>query len=270
MVTLPIGVLKASAGKRGGSASVVLFDPPLPNQKMRSLEWIGESSFTSVAVLWGRKCWSDRHGAYYVIGCENESKEGDSDNLENPLCGGFVNVGKLRGDPTSRQTQHYLNADWLPTIENDDRTSLSSSKQGSVFVPDDAYWRDRAVRSMNTIFPNENVTSDDVVSVAYTDWLSDPFSLGSYSSSKAAILGPLSSSGGYEDQDDRSILAETVGRTLYFAGEHTNVNGRHQSLDGAYDSGIQAAGQVADYYILSTRREARRGGFVHANPALIM
>ena len=179
MVTLPIGVLKASAGKRGGSASVVLFDPPLPNQKMRSLEWIGESSFTSVAVLWGRKCWSDRHGAYYVIGCEHESKEGDSGKLENTLYGGFVNVGKLRGDPTSRQTQTYLNAYWIPTIENDDRKSLSSSKQGSVFSLDDTYWRDRAVRSMNTIFPNENVTSDDVVSVAYTNWLSDPFSLGS-------------------------------------------------------------------------------------------
>ena len=53
-------------------------------------------------------------------------------------------------------------------------------------------------------------------------------------------------------------------------GEHTNMNGRHQSLDGAYDSGIQAAGRVADYYILSTRRAARRGGFVHANPALLL
>ena len=48
------------------------------------------------------------------------------------------------------------------------------------------------------------------------------------------------------------------------------MNGQHQSLDGAYDSGIQAAGRVADYYILSTRRAARRGGFVHANPALLL
>ena len=129
MVTLPIGVLKASAGKRGDSASAVLFDPPLPTQKMRSLERIGVSSFTSVSMLWGRKFWSDRHGAYYVIGCEHESKEGDSGNLENTLCGGFFNVGKLRGDPTSRQTQHYLNANWITTIENNDRTSLSYSKK---------------------------------------------------------------------------------------------------------------------------------------------
>ena len=32
---------------------------------------------------------------------------------------------------------------------------------------------------------------------------------------------------------------------------------------------IQAAGRVTEYYILSTRRVARREGFVHANPVLI-
>ena len=83
-------------------------------------------------------------------------------------------------------------------------------------------------------------------------------------------MEPLSSSSDNEDQDDWSILAETVGQTLYFAGEHTNMNGLYQILDGAYDSGIQAAGRVADYYILRTRRAARRGGFVHAKPALLL
>ena len=61
-----------------------------------------------------------------------------------------------------------------------------------------------------------------MVSVAYIDWLSDPFSLGSYSSSKAMVLGHLLSS---EDQDDWSVPAETVGKMLYFVGEYTNVNG---------------------------------------------
>ena len=96
-------ILKADSGNREDEIGNVVFDLLFSYQKIRDLERRGMLSFTSVTVLWGRKFWSNRHREYYVVGCEKGSKEGDSGNTDNPLCGFFVNVGKFRCDLSSRQ-----------------------------------------------------------------------------------------------------------------------------------------------------------------------
>lgn len=65
-------------------------------------------------------------------------------------------------------------------------------------------------------------------------WKRDPFARGSYSSS---LMGST----------DREWydLARPASDALYFAGEHTNYDGRHQSLDGAYNTGTREAERIA-------------------------
>ena len=114
-------ILKSDSGNREDEIGTVVFDLLFSYQKIRDLEQTGMSSFASAIVLWGRTFWSNRHREYYVVGCENRSKEGDRGNTYNPLCGFFFNVGKFRCDLNSRQKHHYLNADCIPTIINDNR-----------------------------------------------------------------------------------------------------------------------------------------------------
>ena len=65
------------------------------------------------------------------------------------------------------------------------------------------------------------------------DWVSDPYSQGSYS-----ITRP----GGY---GQRKMLAEPVGDTVFFAGEATAPPPHYQTVHGAYMSGKRVAAEVA-------------------------
>lgn len=65
-------------------------------------------------------------------------------------------------------------------------------------------------------------------------WAADPFARGSYSS-----LWVHSTDQEWYD------LAAPESDALYFAGEHTNYDGRYQSLDGAYNSGTREAERIA-------------------------
>jgi monoamine oxidase len=67
----------------------------------------------------------------------------------------------------------------------------------------------------------------------FQDWNTDEYSLGSYS-----VTRP----GGY---GQRSVLAEPVEGTLYFAGEATAPPPHYQTVHGAYLSGKRVAAQVA-------------------------
>jgi hypothetical protein len=67
-----------------------------------------------------------------------------------------------------------------------------------------------------------------------TRWTQDPFSRSSYSG-----LWVRSTDKEWYD------LARPESLSLYFAGEHTNYDGRYQSLDGAYNTGIREAERIA-------------------------
>eukprot|EP00566_Odontella_aurita_P014656 CAMPEP_0113531908 /NCGR_PEP_ID=MMETSP0015_2-20120614/3756_1 /TAXON_ID=2838 /ORGANISM="Odontella" /LENGTH=529 /DNA_ID=CAMNT_0000430793 /DNA_START=71 /DNA_END=1660 /DNA_ORIENTATION=- /assembly_acc=CAM_ASM_000160 len=198
IVTLPIGVLK----KRPG-----IFMPELPSSKIRAIEQMGVSAYSSVAVKWRRKFWDNETGAYYLIGGKKS----------NMLHAGFVVVGKIMNKPRMMVTQHYFNS------------------HGRNFGGD-FHWKQVVIDAVGGAFPDHGLRASDIESVEYTDWYNDPFSQGSYSAQQV----------GMEGDRERQVLAEPVGKTLFFAGEHTNLEGRFQSLDGAYDTGIRAAGELID------------------------
>ena len=67
----------------------------------------------------------------------------------------------------------------------------------------------------------------------FKDWVTDPYSLGSYSFTRPGGHG------------QRQVLSEPVSGTLYFAGEATAPPPHYQTVHGAYLSGIRVAEQVA-------------------------
>lgn len=91
---------------------------------------------------------------------------------------------------------------------------------------------------------DENLSSleeDDIEWSTVSSWHLNRNSLGSYSAPIHGTKGNM----------DRRILQYPLYGTLYFAGEHTNTNGRYQTIDGAYDTGVLAAEQMLSTYHFS-------------------
>lgn len=73
-----------------------------------------------------------------------------------------------------------------------------------------------------------------LIAARYVDWTSDPDVRGGYTFPK--VGGGLA---------QRKILAEPVDGVLFFAGEATDYAGDYATVHGALDSGVRAAGEVA-------------------------
>jgi monoamine oxidase len=98
-------------------------------------------------------------------------------------------------------------------------------------APTGAALRDQAVATLSTIFQRTDLNAL-LVGVHTHDWQSDPHSLGAYSYAPAGCVSA---------SDE---LAEPVDRTLYFAGEHTDVTGHWGTVHAALRSGLRAASQI--------------------------
>ena len=79
----------------------------------------------------------------------------------------------------------------------------------------------------------------------YHDWHADPFSLGAYS---YALVGGSTAA---------KRLARPVARTLFFAGEAADSEGRTGTVHGAIGTGYRAATAVISALRLTTKRRPR-------------
>ena len=92
---------------------------------------------------------------------------------------------------------------------------------------------ERVMKVLRRIYGNDIPNPDAVLR---TKWASDPFTLGSYSTM------PVGSKG-----SDRTILAEPVGKRLFFAGEATSQD-YPATVHGAFLSGIREAERIAKMF----------------------
>ena len=83
---------------------------------------------------------------------------------------------------------------------------------------------------------------DEFVSATVHDWNSDPFACGAYS--YLAVGG----------ENSRSVLAEPIGDTLFFAGEATSEDGQGGTVNGALVTGERAAGEVVALLVANKQR----------------
>lgn len=91
----------------------------------------------------------------------------------------------------------------------------------------------RAVQTLSAILGESRASLNQLLERGYThDWELDPFSRGAYSYVQV---------GG---EDAPATLAEPLERTLYFAGEATDIQGYFGTVHGAIASGERAAGEI--------------------------
>lgn len=240
IVTLPLGVLKRH--------HATLFDPPLDLSKKEALQRAGVGSLNSLVVQWNRPICDEDTSAYYFLPVQHEDAFSSSTlkpMSNNPLSHGFICSGLFRtGDPTITQF-HFSGTAFVPA---GNATSVTARKEDMR-----QYWSRQAVEVVQHVLAmksNHNEThcttarscshaatiidESDIVDLLWSDWVQDPDILGSYSSAATETNGNA----------DRRILARSSGSSLFFAGEHTHTNGRYQSIDGAYETGVRAAREV--------------------------
>ena len=92
---------------------------------------------------------------------------------------------------------------------------------------------DRSLRTLaGALGVSEAYVREQLVSGHTHDWQADPYARGAYS---YAPVGAI---------DASARMTHPVERTLYFAGEHTDVSGHWGTVHGALRSGIRAAAQM--------------------------
>ncbi len=81
------------------------------------------------------------------------------------------------------------------------------------------------IQELDTMY-NEQATASFVASHVQ-NWTTNPFVRGAYSYSTVGM------------GDARKVASETVAKKLYFAGEAMNINGHHQTVHGAIETGYR-------------------------------
>jgi monoamine oxidase len=72
----------------------------------------------------------------------------------------------------------------------------------------------------------------NLLSVHYHDWQHDPYSMGAYSFVPAGAV------------EASQELSQPYADTLFFAGEHTDIEGHWGTVHAALNSGLRAAAQI--------------------------
>jgi monoamine oxidase len=272
LVTFPLGVLKqsippssddmmntTSSSLRTTTNAVgggVTFVPPLPEWKQAAVARGGLAIFNTLIIQWNQPICEAGVTAKYLSYSSSKTKASSntSTTTKNPLRHGFICPDALRCtsivpkdgfcvDPTSTKekepchiSQFYLSGD--------------RDEDGNLYPFDDLeYWKKHALEvvldSMGGHHHHHHhhhhqgrpemisppLTCNDIVHAHITKWHLDPNFGASYS---APIRGTLGN-------DDRACLAQPIDDVIYFAGEHTNTKGRYQTMDGAYDTGVDTA-----------------------------
>jgi monoamine oxidase len=199
VVTVPLSVLKTSAGQEGA----IGFDPPLPGDKLSALEKLDMGKVVRVVLRFRRRFWDD------------------------------IKPTGGRGRTLSNMSFLLTDDEWFPTWwttmphREPQITGWAPfhcaerlSDRGSSFVTR------RALESLSRILEVSQSELEILLEGSFFhDWQSDPFSRGAYSYGKVGADGA------------QQELAKNLAETLYFAGEATASPGSNGTVHGAIASG---------------------------------
>jgi len=204
IITVPLGVLQAGASAAGGIA----FDPPVPSVQ-RAAALLHSGTVMKVVLELDEPFWTSEKFA---------ERMGDErlDTLS------FLHAASARAFPVW-WTAYPVRA---PVLVGWQGGPAARAMRG---LPRDAI----VAGAMDSLAGLLRMRMRDVrsrVVAAYThDWMSDPYSRGAYSYVGVGGSGAA------------AALSRPVQRTLFFAGEHTDREGRNGTVHGAIASGRQAA-----------------------------
>ena len=176
----------------------IQFHPSLPIKKQSSIQSLKMGQLNKIGLLFPKQFWPKDA----VIGYNSC----DPDDI--PL---FFNYSYFLNKPVLLGAISGKHAIW---IETDGPTAFKS----------------QTMKTLRKLFGN-NIP--EPLKFITTSWITDPYSLGSYS------YIPIGASG-----EDFDVLAETIANKVFFAGEAT-YRSCHSTVQGAYLSGIREAKKIS-------------------------
>ncbi len=209
IVTLPLGVLKASTRLKGA----VRFEPQLISKK-DALQKIEMGAARRIVFTFKRKWWAD------ILSKINKDKS---------------QLGFLF-------TQNEVISVWWTNESNESAETATltgwtgGDKAVTLSQHNNNFAIDQAIESLCKIFQiKRSFIKNEIISVHTFDWQNDCFARGSYSYI------------GVDGTDAPRKLAESIEDTLFFAGEATNYEGYWGTVHGALATGMRAAQEVLAY-----------------------
>ncbi len=175
-------------------AGRIRFDPPLPDTHRGAIGRLGVSSLEKVVLRFERRWWPETMGRVLAIG-------------DDPIAS-WYDASAVSGAPT---LMGFHNPMLTATVDVDRAGRIAS-----------------ALATLRALFGDV----PDPVGAISSDWLHDPWALGSYSHI------PLGATA-----DDMATLAAPAGDGILLAGEHT-VPEFHGTVHAAFISGDRAADQL--------------------------
>lgn len=206
VITLPLGVLKASQGEAGA----VRFVPEL-SEKMEALNRLEMGQAARLTLRFRDRFWERM---------ELPSEDGRQ---------ALSELGFIHTDIEPFPTWWTLAPVRAPLLTG----WVGGRRAEKLYQQDEGAILNGALGSLAKILNVERDDMEDLLEAYYFhNWSDDPFSRGAYS--YVAV-------GGLEAQE---ILARPMQETLYFAGEATEHTGKNGTVHGAMISGIRAAREM--------------------------
>ncbi|XP_020600317.1 lysine-specific histone demethylase 1 homolog 2 [Phalaenopsis equestris] len=182
----------------------IKFDPELPSPKLGAIKRLGFGLLNKVAMLFPYVFWGEELDTF---GCLNKDREKRGEFFlfygYHTVSGGALLTALVAG----KAALNFENSDPVALLHN-------------------------VIGVLRGIYRPKGIEVPDPIQTICTKWGGDPFSHGSYSHIRVHSSGR-----------DYDILAESVGGSLFFAGEATN---RHYpaTMHGAFLSGLREASKI--------------------------
>lgn len=205
LITLPLPLLKNSE-----EVGAVKFTPPLPQEKLDSLEKLEMGKVIRIVLRFRTRFWE-------TILAPDDKKASLSD-----MSFLFSDNELFPTWWTAMPKKQPLITGWAP---------FRSGKRLSGL--DQAEVARHALQTLPRLFGVDIGHLESWLEAAYShDWQNDPFSRGAYSYAKVGADGA------------QETLARPVEATLFFAGEATDTSGNNGTVHGAIASGYRAAEEI--------------------------
>ncbi|KAK0164914.1 hypothetical protein PV328_003481 [Microctonus aethiopoides] len=211
LVTLPLGVLKASA-----PPSAVAFNPPLPDWKSQAIQRLGFGNLNKVVLCFERIFWDPTANLFGHVGSTTASR------------GELFLFWNLYKAPV------------LLALVAGEAACVMENVSDDVIVG-------RCIAVLKGIFGNQVVPQprESVV----TRWRADPWARGSYSfvavGSSGSDYDLLAAPVAPSPSPNQPSSAPPPQPRVFFAGEHT-IRNYPATVHGAFLSGLREGGRIAD------------------------
>lgn len=204
LITLPLGVLKASPGKPGA----IQFKPALPAEKLKALDKLQMGEVIRIVLQFRQRFWNEiRPASGRTLG----------------------EMSFLLSDDAPFPTWWTTNPEKFPIITGWAPFTSAAKVSGR----DLDFVTQEAVETLERLLGLETGSLGDSLETSYChDWQSDPYSRGAYSYGTVGCDGA------------QQALGAPVHDKLFFAGEATDNTRNNGTVHGAIASGERAAKDI--------------------------